>query len=173
MQGWQLAGWWFPLHVAWSETTRAFCSSRYATSTHRPSTFSYAGYTSTLYVFSIVFMLEALAKEIAESLGGLFHPMNFSTQLLPVSLFLLEIFQAMPSSGSILCLQNSWHWQRVMLFPTTSPPMALPLSLFDPFSVQMRWILWPFVTSGRSQACRTARDWTQVISHICSHIAIF
>ena len=34
MQGWQLAGWWFPLHVAWSETTRVFCSSRYATSTH-------------------------------------------------------------------------------------------------------------------------------------------
>ena len=78
-------------------------------------------------------MLEALAKEIAESLGGLFHPMNFSSQLLLVSLFLLEIFQAMPSSGSILCLQNSWHWQRVMLFPTTSPPMALPLSLFDHF----------------------------------------
>ena len=76
---------------------------------YRPSTFSYAGYTSTLYVFSILFMLEALAKEIAESLGGLFHPMNFSTQLLPVSLFLLEIFQSMPSSGSILCLQNSWH----------------------------------------------------------------
>ena len=28
-------------------------------------------------------MLEALAKEIGESLGGLFHPMNFSSQLLP------------------------------------------------------------------------------------------
>ena len=51
---------------------------------HRPSTLSCTGYTSTLCAFCIVFMLEALTKEISESLGGLFHPMNFSSQLLPV-----------------------------------------------------------------------------------------
>lgn len=179
MQGWQLAGWWFPLHVAWSETTRVFCSSKYATSTHiyiythRPSTFSYAGYTSTLYVFSIVFMLEALAKEIGESLGGLFHPMNFSSQLLPFHCFCWKYFkrcqaQVLSYASKTVGTGKGWCCSQLPRHPWHCRWAFLIL-----FSVQMRWILWPFVASGRSQACRTARDWTQVISHICSHIAIF